>query len=113
MHHNNDNQQKPSSSEWLQNIFKGENYMKLNLPNMSVQVLTHCGLVMYTIWWYRFRSTLAQVIAYHQQHQAITWTNADLSPKVFCGAHLCPISQEALTNLFRYRSNDLKTHFKL
>ena len=27
------------------------------------------------------------------RHQAITWTNVDLSPKVFCGIHLRANSQ--------------------
>ena len=33
------------------------------------------------------------------QYQAITWTNVDLSSKVFCGIHLGAISQEVLMNL--------------
>ena len=32
------------------------------------------------------------------RHQAITWTNVDLSSKVFCGIHLRSISQEVLMN---------------
>ena len=33
------------------------------------------------------------------RHQAITWTYADLSSKVFCGTHLGPNSHEVLMNL--------------
>ena len=33
------------------------------------------------------------------QHQAIAWTNVDLSSKVFCGIPLRAISQEVLMNL--------------
>ena len=32
---------------------------------------------------------------------AITWTDVDLSPKVFCSIHLRAISQEVLTNLIQ------------
>ena len=63
-------------------------------------ILTHLGLVTpygdidlgpcwlrwwLTAWW----------------HQAIIWTNIDLSPKVFSGIQLRVISQEVLMNLFR------------
>ena len=34
-----------------------------------------------------------------KDNQAITWTNVDLSSKVFCGIHLRGISQEVLMNL--------------
>ena len=33
------------------------------------------------------------------QHQAITWTNVDLSSKLFCGIHHRPIPQEVFMNL--------------
>ena len=46
-----------------------------------------------TIWLYRSGSTLAS------RHQAITWTNIDLSSKVFCGIHLGAISQKVYMNL--------------
>ena len=35
------------------------------------------------------------------RHQAITWTNVDLSSKMFCGIHLRVISPGVLTNLIR------------
>ena len=34
------------------------------------------------------------------RHQTITWTNADLSPKVFCGIYANGISQELLKLIF-------------
>ena len=39
------------------------------------------------IWWYRTGSTLSQVMACCWWHQAITWTNVDLSSKMFCCIH--------------------------
>ena len=46
------------------------------------------------IWWHRSRSTLVQVMAY--RHQAITWTNVDLSSVKSCHIYLRVISQEIL-----------------
>ena len=36
------------------------------------------------------------------RHQAITWTNVDLSSKMFCGIHLKAISQEELMSLIHH-----------
>ena len=45
-----------------------------------------------TIWRHESGSTLAQVMAW--RHQAITWTNVDLSSVRSCGIHLSAILQE-------------------
>ena len=44
-----------------------------------------------------------------RQRQTITWTNADLLSKVFCGKHLRAVSQVALMNL-THNSPDSKVH---
>ena len=54
--------------------------------------LTHCGPV--DLWWHRLGSALAQVMIVAQWQQAITWTNTDLSSKVFCGIHLRSIHKK-------------------
>ena len=51
------------------------------------------------MWPHRSVSILAQVMAWCLKHQAITWTNIDVSTKVFCGIHLREISQ-MLINFF-------------
>ena len=49
------------------------------------------------IWWHRSGSTLAQwLVAW--EHEAITWTTADLSSKVFFGIFPRTISQEVFIN---------------
>ena len=58
----------------------------------------------YDIWQHRYGSTLAQVMAWCQ---TITWTNVDLSSKVFCGIHLRPISQEVQMNLIQNMCSEI------
>ena len=45
------------------------------------------------IWWQRYRSILAQVMAFAWLHQAIAWTNVDLSPIRSSYIHPCMIPQ--------------------
>ena len=45
------------------------------------------------IWRHRSQSTLAQVMACCLTHQALTWTNVDLSSLRSCGIHLTIVSQ--------------------
>ena len=67
-------------------------YVKLSYTSKN---LTHCSLVApfddMGMGQYWLRKWLVV--------QTITWTNADLSWKVFCGIHLRAISQEMLKNL--------------
>ena len=52
-----------------------------------------------TIQWHLSQHWIRQWLG-ATRHQAITWTNVDLSTKVFCDTHLRTIPQELLTDLF-------------
>ena len=67
---------------------------------LSLNALTHYGLVGDAIWQHRSELTLDQVMVYcltaPSWHQAITWTNADFSLVRSFGIYLRTLSQEIL-----------------
>ena len=79
-------------------------YISCLMVRLSVHVMSlwHCDV----IWRHRTVSTLVQIMCLvGWWHQIISWTNADLSLMVFCGAHMGAISQQLLMNC------NLRLHF--
>ena len=77
---------------------------------MSNELLVnHCEMVtpyMATLIWVNTGSGNS-LVPNGQWHQDITWTNIDISSKVFCCIHLREISQEVLLNLIHNMYSDI------
>ena len=62
----------------------------------------HAASIFNSLWpsnaicWYRFRSTMAHVMACRLKAPSHYWTNVDLSSMVFSDIHLRPVLQEVL-----------------
>ena len=94
-------QPKRTGTYFSEVLFPSSNSSAKRRPFCSVlSVSIHCGLVTSYGYSDRGQHLLRQwLVAW--RHQAITWTNVDLSGNVFCSIHLRAISFIEPRNLFR------------
>ena len=89
---------------WVYSLYK----KKYQLPGICLTVLsflTHCGLVMpYVVRDLSQHWFMLWLVAWW--HQAITWTNVDLSLSMYFEIHQKAISQEVIMNLIHKMFGD-------